>query len=138
MEKKSILVVLGLIENEKGEILMSLRNDPRFPEAHLKWDFVGGKNEMGESLEETLVREAREESGLEIEIKRLLPRSICKNWNLPDYFQHTLIFCYVCKATSGEIKTQDPKIKELRWMKKEDALKLDLLFSAKEYLEMVV
>ncbi len=136
MEKKSIVVVLGLIENKKGEVLVSLRNDPRFPEAHLKWDFVGGKNEMGESLEETLRRETREESGLEIEIKEFLPKSICKNWELPGYFQHTLIFCYTCKAISGELKTQDPKIKELRWMKKEDVLKLDLLFSAREYLEM--
>ena len=68
MEKKSKLVVLGLIENQNNEYLLSQRYDPDVPEAHLKWDFPGGTNEFGESLEETLEREVLEETGLKIEI----------------------------------------------------------------------
>jgi 8-oxo-dGTP diphosphatase len=137
MEKKSIIVVLGIIKNKQGEVLLSLRNDPKFPEAHLKWDLIGGKNEMGESLEETLIREVEEETGLEIEIEKLLPKSICKNWELPNYFQHTLLFCYVCNVAAGQLQNREEKIKELRWVRKENIFELDLLFSAKEYLEML-
>jgi len=137
MEKKSIVVVLGIIKNEQGEILMSLRNDPKFPGAHLKWDLIGGKNEMGESLEETLIREIEEETGLGIVIEKLLSKSICKNWELPGLFQHTLLFCYVCKVVAGQLRNREEKIKELRWVKKGDVFQMDLLFSAREYLEML-
>ncbi len=137
MEKKSIIVVLGIIENEQGEVLLSLRNDPKFPGAHLKWDLIGGKNEMGESLEETLIREVDEETGFKIKIEKMLPYSICKNWELLELFQHTLLFCYVCRVVSGELQNREDKIRELRWVTQEEALKLDLLFSAREYLEML-
>jgi len=136
MKKKSIVVVLGMIENEKGEILLSLRNDPKFKGAHLKWDLIGGKVETGESLEEALIRESKEESGFKVKIKKMLPRCIRKNWNLPNYFQHTLVFCFVTKKISGKLGSKDAKIDELRWAKPEDALKMDLIFSARTFLEL--
>jgi 8-oxo-dGTP pyrophosphatase MutT (NUDIX family) len=91
---------------------------------------------MGESLEKTLKREALEESGLKIAVKKLMPHCICKNWNLPDYFQHTLVFCYDCRKISGKLICRDHKIKELRWAKPEEALKADLIFSARIFLKM--
>jgi len=136
MKKKSIVVVLGIIENEKGEILMSLRNDPKFPGAHLKWDFIGGKVDMGESMEEAIMREAKEESGFRIKIKKMLPHCICKNWELPGYFQHTLVFCYVTKKLSGKMHSEDHKIDELRWVSPQKALKMDLIFSARIFIKL--
>jgi 8-oxo-dGTP diphosphatase len=137
MVRKSIVVVLGIIKNKKGEVLLSLRDDPKFPGAHLKWDLIGGKVEMGESLEETLIREIKEETNLKIKIKKFLPHTICKNWDFPDYFQHTLLFCYECKKVSGKLKSNDKKIKELKWVKTKEALKMDLIFSAREYLKFL-
>jgi ADP-ribose pyrophosphatase YjhB (NUDIX family) len=136
IRKKTIVVALGIIENNKGEILLSLRNDPKFKGAHLKWDLIGGKNEMGESLEETLQREACEESGLKIRVGKLLPHCICKNWELPGYFQHTLVMCYAVRKISGKLDSQDRKIKELRWLNPKDALKMDLIFSARIFIKM--
>ena len=54
MKTKSKLVILGLIENQNHEFLLSQRYEPKLPEVHLKWDLPGGRNEFGESLEETL------------------------------------------------------------------------------------
>ena len=68
MENKTKLVVLGLIKNDKNEYLLSQRYDLDVPEAHLKWDLVGGTNEFGEDLEETLYREVFEETGLKVKI----------------------------------------------------------------------
>lgn len=137
MVKKSIVVILGIIKNKKGEVLLSLRDDPKFPGAHLKWDLIGGKNEMGESLEQTLCREIKEETNLKIKVEKFLSKTICKNWDLPGYFQHTLLFCYECQKISGKLKSNDKKIKELKWVKIEDAFKMDLIFSAREYLEFL-
>jgi 8-oxo-dGTP diphosphatase len=55
-------VVAGIIERD-GEVLVCRR---RAGQAHpLKWEFPGGKVEPGESPEEALVRELREELGIE-------------------------------------------------------------------------
>jgi 8-oxo-dGTP diphosphatase len=55
-------VVAGILERE-GRILICRR---RADQAHaLKWEFPGGKLESGESPETALVRELREELGIE-------------------------------------------------------------------------
>ena len=47
-----------IIENDKGEILLQKRKDNGC------WAIIGGSMEMGETFEETVRRETREESGL--------------------------------------------------------------------------
>lgn len=71
--KGPILVSAAVIENERGEILIAQR-----PEHHKLagglWEFPGGKVEPGEDPEETVVREIREELGLNIELLRTAQR----------------------------------------------------------------
>lgn len=54
-----------LVTDEQGRLLMNLRPDNRL------WGIPGGATELGESVEETAVRETREETGLEIEDLKL-------------------------------------------------------------------
>ena len=54
-----------LVTDEQGRLLMNLR-----PDNHL-WGIPGGATELGESVEETAVRETLEETGLEINELRL-------------------------------------------------------------------
>ena len=54
------------IRNSKGEILLQNRGDNR------GWGFPGGALEIGESYDEAVVREVREETGIEINVKRLI------------------------------------------------------------------
>jgi ADP-ribose pyrophosphatase YjhB (NUDIX family) len=56
-----------LIINEENEILLQKRGT--FP---FKWGLIGGITELGEALEETAIRETKEETGLDIEDLRLL------------------------------------------------------------------
>lgn len=50
-----------ILENDKGEILLYLRdNKPNIPFPHY-WDLFGGHVEEGETVEEALVREVKEE-----------------------------------------------------------------------------
>ena len=57
-------VVAGVLERE-GKILVCQRSEGQ-PHA-LKWEFPGGKVEAGETAAEALVRELREELGIEAE-----------------------------------------------------------------------
>lgn len=56
-----------ILENEKGEFLLALRdNKPGIPFPN-HWDLIGGHIEEGETPEEGLVREVKEELNIDIE-----------------------------------------------------------------------
>lgn len=57
---------VGLILNQRNELLIALRpNDGMLGGL---WEFPGGKNEQNESLEETVIREMKEELGVEVRV----------------------------------------------------------------------
>ncbi len=74
MDKKQYPIVIALIVNDQNQILIARRNDPELPDAHDKWELVGGKIEYEETPEQAVVREVKEETGLEVEIVSLLPK----------------------------------------------------------------
>ena len=59
------------------------------------WEFVGGKLEFGESLEDCLRREIREEVNLDVEIKDLLYATAF----MLDERKQTVFLVYVCNAS---------------------------------------
>ena len=60
----AIIDVAAALVFRNGKLLIT----QRYPEAHLGglWEFPGGKREPGESFEECLVRELKEELGIEV------------------------------------------------------------------------
>ena len=68
----SIHVVAGVIENTQGEILLTRRPD-HVHQGGL-WEFPGGKCEQGESIEQALVRELKEELDIDVQQARPLIR----------------------------------------------------------------
>lgn len=64
LQESSTIVVAGAIIWRKDMILLARR----MPESHLGglWEFPGGKKEFGETLENCLRREVREELGVDI------------------------------------------------------------------------
>ena len=63
---RTIEVVAGVIRDRRGRILLARRTEGR--DLAGLWEFPGGKHEPGETAEEALKRELREELGIEIEI----------------------------------------------------------------------
>jgi 8-oxo-dGTP diphosphatase len=66
---KAIEVAAGLVFRG-GHLLITQRS----PEAHCGglWEFPGGKREAGESFEECLKRELREELGIEVKVREMI------------------------------------------------------------------
>ena len=66
---KSVEVAAALVFRD-GKLLITQRH----PDAHLGglWEFPGGKREPNESFEECLVRELREELGIEVTVGELV------------------------------------------------------------------
>ncbi len=59
-------VVAGVIRDARGRVLLARRTEGR--DLAGLWEFPGGKREPGESAEAALIRELREELGIDVEI----------------------------------------------------------------------
>ena len=77
------------------------------------WEFPGGKVEPGESLEEALRREIREELQVEIHMEEKFTEL---DYDYPHF--HLTMHCYFCSVVSGEIKLVEAT--ERKWLRKEE------------------
>jgi 8-oxo-dGTP diphosphatase len=66
-----------ILENDKGEFLLYLRdNKPGIPFPD-HWDLIGGHVEEGETHEDALVREVKEELGLDLKNYAFYKKYLC-------------------------------------------------------------
>jgi len=96
MGPRIIEVAAGLIFRE-GKLLIT----QRYQDSHLGglWEFPGGKREPGESFEQCLVRELREELGVRVEVGEVLGEI---THAYPEKSVHLKFF--VCRLAGGEPK----------------------------------
>ncbi len=87
-------VVCGVIRNEDGCYLACLRPEGKHLGGY--WEFPGGKVEPGESREAALVRELREELGVEVVVGTAL-EPVC--WKY--YRGEIRLLPYLCVITGG-------------------------------------
>lgn len=113
---------MGCVINEKGEVLLALRNDPKSPKVHHKWQLPGGAIEGTETVTEAVVREVKEETGLDVVITSNRPAVTFGIINEGEHSKDTriLLIAFPCKAIGGVLgKNVVSETAELRWFKLE-------------------
>ncbi|MGC8560262.1 MAG: (deoxy)nucleoside triphosphate pyrophosphohydrolase [Phycisphaerae bacterium] len=83
------------------------------------WEFPGGKRETGESIEDALRREIREELGIEITILRSRPVTLHR-------YEHRIVRLYPFDCLSGSVTPQPLASTELRWVTPDELRQLPL------------
>lgn len=84
----------------------------------LKWEFPGGKIETGETAEECLIREIKEELNIEIEITGSLSPN---DHQYPNKLIRLIPF--ICRQTGGDLALKEHA--EYKWVDDKDLLDLD-------------
>ncbi|MCF8237976.1 MAG: (deoxy)nucleoside triphosphate pyrophosphohydrolase [Saprospiraceae bacterium] len=111
-----IQVTCAIIESDKGVLCAQRSTSMSHPG---KWEFPGGKVEEGESEEECLIREIREELAVEINILEALASHAHTYEN---GFSLVLI-PFRCQIQSGVIRAVQHA--EVRWVPRSELIFLD-------------
>ena len=114
---KEITVVAAVIMHD-NEFLCVQRGFNKLDYISEKYEFPGGKLEVGETEQEALIREIDEELKMEITIKGKL---ITVNHSYPD-FQLTM-HSYLCSVNSRELTLTEHL--GYKWIRKDELLDLD-------------
>lgn len=102
--------VAVIIEFPNNKILLVKRGTVVFKGY---WALPGGRVDAGETVEETVVREVKEETGLSVRIVRKIGEyheSGVQDGIKYDYYPA----CFLVKPTGGEIKRQEKEIEEIK------------------------
>ncbi|MBQ8967222.1 NUDIX domain-containing protein [Ruminococcus sp.] len=113
-EKVFMAAACAAVGDDEGRILLQKRKSGL-------WGLPGGIAELGEALHETAVREAYEETGLEVEPEVLIGiyskyEAVCANG---DKLQPVTAL-FRCKVTGGELRCDENETLELRYFSREE------------------
>jgi 8-oxo-dGTP diphosphatase len=116
------VAVAAMIFNDQGQILLFKHTYRKF-----EWGIPAGGLEHGEQPEKAIVREFYEETGMQIEVQRLLLAQSAKA-------DHHVSLIYLCKIVSGTFR-ESPEISEMKYF---DVNELPSMLSAEKSLIRVV
>jgi ADP-ribose pyrophosphatase len=123
---------VGAIIISDGQILLEKRkNEP----GKGKWSIPGGKVDLGETARQTVIREVKEETGLNVERPELIDvvDNVTRDSDGKIEY-HFVIIDYFVKLDGGVLKAADDA-DELKWVPLDDAEKYDLTKTFREFLK---
>ena len=110
MSIKLVLVAACALIDTDGRVLLAER--PAGKSMAGLWEFPGGKIEAGERPEETLIRELKEELGIDVKEPCLAPLTFASH-AYPDF--HLLMPLFVCRRWDGTVTALEGQ--RLTWVR---------------------
>lgn len=123
---KTIKVVAAIIR-DKDRILATQRGYGEFKDG---WEFPGGKIEEGETPENALIREIREELDTEISVGEKIT---CVEYDYPKF--HLSMDCFWAEIVSGDLVLKEHEA--AKWLSREELDSVDWLPADLELIEKI-
>lgn len=123
--RKIEVVAAAIIEN--GKVFATQRGYGDFKDG---WEFPGGKIEVGETKEQALERELREELEIKVEVGKLIKRI---EYDYPKF--HLTMNCFLTKIKEGTPNLLEHE--DARWVDKNEIDSIDWLPADLEIVEEV-
>lgn len=101
-----------IVDNDK--VLLIRFNDKKKSWSG-KWSVPGGKIEYGEKIKDAVKREAKEETGFDVEIVKLINIDEA----IMEQERHYIFLNYLCKIISGEAKSGSDAV-DIKWFTKDE------------------
>lgn len=113
---KTVRVVAAVIRKD-DKIFATQRGYGEFKDG---WEFPGGKIEEGETPEQALAREIKEELNTEIQVGKLIDTI---EYDYPKF--HLSMDCFWCEIMQGGLELKEHEA--ARWLSKEELYSVDWL-----------
>jgi mutator protein MutT len=121
----------ALIVCDDKILLEKRKNDP----GKGKWSIPGGLVELGENIEQTVIREVKEETGLEVEKPELIDVVDNVELDKDDKVRyHFVIVDYFVKLKGGKLAAASDA-EELRWVTFNDVEKYNLTLIFRDFFQ---
>ncbi|HEV8671132.1 MAG TPA: NUDIX hydrolase [Candidatus Limnocylindria bacterium] len=101
------------------------------------WVFPKGTPDPGESIEETALREVREETGLDVSI--VVPIGVVDYWfAVPGERVHKFVHFFLMRAVGGDVSRHDREYDDVRWVAVRDARRTLSFETYREILDRAI
>jgi len=107
---KLVLVAACALVDADGRVLIAQRPEGKAMAG--LWEFPGGKVEVGEEPEQSLIRELGEELGIVVKPECLAPLTFASH-TYPEF--HLLMPLYVCRRWEGFVEAREKQ--KLKWVR---------------------
>lgn len=130
MKKSITLTVDPIIITDDGKVVLVKRSFDPYKD---HWALPGGMVDYGETVEDTVIREAKEETGFDIKIEKLV--GVYSDPNR-DPRGHFVSVCFLSKIVGGELKTSQ-ETKDVKLFSRDELKSLKFAFDHEKILRDV-
>jgi 8-oxo-dGTP diphosphatase len=122
-----IATVAAIIKNEAGKILLTRRNIEPFKG---QWCLPGGHIDENENALDAVIREAKEETGLDFEAEFFSYADEI----IPEYDWHAVALVFAGQG-KGEFTAQEREVADIAWFSLDEARSMSLAFGHNRILD---